>query len=132
MPHTPLTAPPRRTGNDHLDLLAVIDWLGSDLFAAVVKEARLLDPAFAPIDIVELTIADDEVEATHTFDTARTDTDYRVLVQAESNVDSGDLFGAAAFTVKGIARTVTGFTVTFACSPGADNAITFNAFIFAI
>lgn len=130
MPHTEFTSPPRRRGIVDTDLLQLYDWLG-DLFTAVKKEAQLLDPAFAPIAIVELTISDDEMEATHTFETTRTDTDYTVLVQAKSIVDSGDLFGAAAFTVKSKTLATTGFTVTFCDSPGEGNSITFQVFVFA-
>lgn len=130
MPHTDLSSPPRRRGITETDLLQLYDWVG-DLFIAVKKEAQLLDPAFAPIAVVELTISDDEMEATHTFDTEREDADYTVLVQAKSIVDSGDLFGAAAFTVKTKALSTTGFTVTFCDSPGEDNSITFEAFVFA-
>lgn len=131
MPHTDLSSPPRRTGDDKSDLAAIIEWLGADLFAAIVKEARLLDPIFAPLAIVEISIADDETEASYTFATPRSDTNYKVLVQAKSVVDSGTLLGSAAFVVRSITRTAAGFTVAFCADPGTDNAITFDAFLFA-
>lgn len=131
MPSTTLLRPPRRRGNDDTnDLLALYGYL-SDLWTALVQDAQLLNPAFAPIAIVEITTSGTEQTATYTFATERADTNYRALVQAKSYLFLGGPIGAAAFTPASIDYATTGFTVTFAATPGADNSITFDAFIFA-
>lgn len=130
MARSTLSPPPRRISKTSpdiaqlaTDVLQLYDW-AADVFTAV-------STPFVPLAIVELTIANAELTATYTFATPRSDTNYAARVQAKSVVDSGSLLGAAAFTVRTVDYTKEGFTVTFCASPGIDNAITFDAFLFS-
>jgi hypothetical protein len=121
-----LLKPPRRTGNDSADLINLFDWAG-DLHSAIARDANLLNPAFAPLMIVELTLSGTQTQASYTFEKPRTDANYRVKVQAK---DYSGLANPDALIVALIALSPEGFTVTFADAPGFENTASFDVFVY--
>lgn len=72
------------------------------------------------------TVSDTDDEATVSFTTEEASADYKVFVTAQ------DFTGAAAdgaFTVKKVAKTTAGFTVTLAAAPGASTNVTFDFWV---
>lgn len=122
-----LLKPPRRTSDDATNLLNIFDWLG-DLHTAIVLDANLLNPAFSPLVVVDFSVEGSETAFSYAFASVRADTDYLVIVQPEASTGAPP---DGAVSVKSIARTVAGFTVTFASAPGADCTVTGRALVFA-
>jgi len=73
-----------------------------------------------------ITISGTATSATVTFPTAEPDTAYGVVASASGLTGTP---AAAAFTVVGVARLTTGFTVRVAAAPGAGASVTLTFFV---
>ncbi len=74
----------------------------------------------------EFDIVDTDVGVELTFGTAQEDDDYRVMIQAIDNDDSGGAIPDGAYIVKEKTYATDKFTAIMASSPGAGNTITFE------
>lgn len=106
--------PTRFTGDASVDMVSLIQWL-TDFYKAVV----LLNQDCTGT----ATVSEDETDVEVTSIVRQTDVNYRIAVTAtESTGTPAD----AAFIVKAVAKTKTGFTLTLAAAPGSGNTVTFD------